>query len=139
MRPESPRFANGAEKTVWDALCAQLGPSDVLLSGLRFTDRAKDYEADVVVLMPGYGVVVVEVKGGSVWRADGEWLQRRGGHDVRIDPADQARACKYALRAYIESDPRWTTARRRVRWIMPSSCRTRTWEPTSPPWTVLGG
>ena len=34
LQPERPRFANGAEQLVWDLLRAQLGPQDVLMSGL---------------------------------------------------------------------------------------------------------
>lgn len=119
LRPESPRFQNGAERTVWQALRDQLGPDDVLLSGLRFTDRTKDYEADAVLLLPGCGIVVVEVKGGSVWRTgDGEWMQAgRGGAGKRISPVRQVRECRYALRTYVENDPRWFAGgRRRVRW-----------------------
>lgn len=74
-RPESPRFQNGTERVVWNRLVEQLGPQDVILSSLRFSDRDKDYEADVVLLLPGVGIVVVEVKGGSVWRTSaGEWM-----------------------------------------------------------------
>jgi hypothetical protein len=116
-RPESPRFASGAERAVWQTLVRQLGDEDVLISGLRFTDRAKDHEADLVLLLPGFGVLVVEVKGGSVWRVDGEWLQSTGAGSRRIDPVRQARGCRYGLRAYVERDPRWSAGgRRRVRW-----------------------
>lgn len=145
-RPEQPRFGSGAERQVWDRLKVQLGPDDVLLAGIRVSDRAKDHEADLVVLMPGGGIVVVEVKGGSVWRAQGEWLQARaGGAGKRIDPVEQARGCRYALRAYVESDSRWyANRRRRVRWahavVLPtarcrrtSRCRTARggWSPTA--------
>ena len=54
-RPERPQFVNGAERHVWQLLHDQLGPEDALISGLRITDRAKDHEADFVVLMPGAG------------------------------------------------------------------------------------
>ena len=117
LRPESPRFANGAERTVWQTLADQLGPDDVLISGFRFTDRSKDFEADLILLLPDFGVLVVEVKGGSVWRVDGEWYQSRGGGTVRIDPVDQVRSCRYGLRTYVERDPRsYAGGRRRVRW-----------------------
>lgn len=116
-RPESPRFANGAEKRVWDVLRTQLGPSEVLISGLRFTDRTKDFEADAVLLLPDFGVVVVEVKGGQVWPVDAGWMQLRGGSPVAISPAKQAMECKYGLRNLVEKDPRWSAGRRRrVRW-----------------------
>jgi hypothetical protein len=117
-RPESPRFSSGAEQRVWQRLYEQLGPNDVIINGFRFSDRAKDYEADTILLLPGFGIVVVEVKGGRVWRVEDEWFQSSGsGSGRRIHPVDQARDCKYALRKYVEEDSRWYAGhRRRVRW-----------------------
>ncbi|MGN6608136.1 MAG: NERD domain-containing protein [Jatrophihabitans sp.] len=142
-RPESPRFQNGAEHKVWQTLRDQLGPSDVLISGLRFTDRSKDHEADLVLLLPGRGVVVVEIKGGSVWRAgDGQWFQSRGPGAAPIDPVSQARGCKYALRDYIEHDRRWSAGgRRRVRWthavVLPNTDLGPDFDaPEAPRWSV---
>lgn len=115
--PEHPRFANQTERHVWTLLRDQLMDDDVLLAGVRVTDRMKDHEADLVVISPGAGVLIVEVKGGSVWRADGEWWQSRGSSRARIDPVGQARGARYALRAYVEADPRWfANGRRRIRW-----------------------
>jgi Nuclease-related domain/UvrD-like helicase C-terminal domain len=142
-RPEQPRFSSGAERQVWDRLKTQLGPEDVLLAGIRVSDRTKDHEADLVVLMPGGGIVVVEVKGGSVWRARGEWFQARGGGSgKRIDPVEQARGCRYALREYVESDSRWYANRRqRVRWahavVLPNCTLPGDFaEPDCPRWMV---
>jgi hypothetical protein len=117
-RPESPRFESGAERRVWQALHDQLAPDDVLISGLRVSDRSKDHEADIVLLLADAGIVVVEVKGGSVWRTGGEWFQATGGGPGRrIDPVNQVLGCRYALRRYVEADPRWRMdGRRRVRW-----------------------
>ena len=116
-RPESPRFASSAERQVWELLRTQLGKDDILLAGVRVTNRKQDYEADIVVLMPDAGVVVVEVKGGSVWRTDGVWRTSRRGAEVTIDPVDQVRGTRYAVREYVEHDPRWSDGgRRRVRW-----------------------
>jgi len=112
--PESPAFANTSERVVWECLRDSLAPDDVLIANLRLTDEAKDYEADLVVLMPGHGILVLEVKGGSVWHDDAGWWVRRNGQPVKVDPVHQARAAKYAIRAYAERDPRWK--RRRVAW-----------------------
>jgi hypothetical protein len=117
LEPERPRFANGAEQQIWDLLRNQLRGEDILLSGLRITDRGKDHEADNIALLPGAGIVVIEVKGGSVWHDGTSWRQHRGGKDVTIDPVTQVRSTKYALRSYVDADPRWRTANnRRTRW-----------------------
>ena len=113
--PESPAFTTASEREVWEHLRDGLGPDDVLMANLRLTDDDKDYEADLVVLMPDIGVLVLEVKGGSVWHDESGWWTKRSGHDTRIHPVDQARDVKYALRRYVEHDLRWGS-RPRVAW-----------------------
>ncbi len=116
-RPEHPRFASGAERQVWDVLREQLNADDILLANIRVTDRKKDYEADIVVLMPDAGAC----------RRRGQRRQRLarrrplahdpGGLPTTVDPVDQARGARYALRDYVERDPRWRRSdRRRIRW-----------------------
>jgi len=85
---EAPEFVTNSEREVWELLVAQLRDEDVVLANVRLTDETKDHEADLVVLMPGAGIVVVEVKGGSVWvdRRTGAWHQRRSRTDIVIDP-----------------------------------------------------
>ncbi|KRF37846.1 nuclease-related domain-containing DEAD/DEAH box helicase [Nocardioides sp. Soil805] len=115
--PESPTFQTTSEELVWERLRDSLGPDDVLLANLRLTDEEKDVEADLVVLMPEVGILVLEVKGGSVHvtpdEADGHawWIQRRGAHR-RITPVDQVRTAKHALKRYVEQHPDGGLARR---------------------------
>jgi len=105
--PEEPRFTTTSEREVWDRLRVGLGADDVLIANFRLTDQDKDYEADLIVLMPELGVLVLEVKGGSVWHDEGGWWVKRSGRDERSWPVDQAREAKHALRRYVEQDPRW--------------------------------
>jgi len=114
--PEHPKFETATEREVWQVLRTRLAPNDVLMANLRLTDEVKDHEADIVVILAGAGVVVVEVKGGSVGVVDGRW--RQSGNDKRtFDPVAQARSTMYAIRDYVESDPRWcSSSRRRIRW-----------------------
>ncbi|MDQ3454626.1 MAG: NERD domain-containing protein [Actinomycetota bacterium] len=113
--PERPSFTTESERMVWRLVREQLPPDAILLANYRVTDRTKDHEADLVVVLPGAGIAVVEVKGRSA-RHDGRyWYIDRGGRPTRMDPVGQARAAKYALRAYVEGDPRWA-GRERVRW-----------------------
>jgi hypothetical protein len=111
---ETPRLANRAERRVFQALVEQLQPNDLVIPGQRVTDHLKDHEVDFVVAIEGAGIVCLEVKGGEVWHDGDGWCQMRGGRQVKIEPVRQAREACYALREYIESDPRWTQGR--LRW-----------------------
>ena len=115
LLPTQPAFVTGSERAVWDLLRRQLGPDDVLLSGQRISDRGKDHEIDVAVAFAGGGIVIVEVKGSTVWCEDGGWWMTRSGTRTRIHPVDQARDAQYALRAWLDKDPRWR-GRRDIRW-----------------------
>jgi len=87
-----------------------------VLANVRLTDEKKDHELDLIVLMPDTGVVVVEVKGSDLRFEQGEWVIGSGTGRRVVHPVDQGRDGKYALRAYIERDPRWKgSSRTRVR------------------------
>ena len=84
---------------------------DVLIANLRLTDGDKDHEADLVVLMPDIGVVVLEVKGGSVCvepdEAEGHvWWTQSSGTRRQIHPVDQARGQSTRSAATSSSTPR---------------------------------
>lgn len=114
--PEDPQFQTTSEGEVWSRLRAQAAEDWTLLANVRLTDEWKDHELDLVVLMPDVGVVVLEVKGGAVSVEGGSWWTGTGKQRREIRPVDQARGGKYALRAYIEADPRWKhSSRTRVR------------------------
>ena len=85
-----------------------------MIPGQRVTDHLKDHEVDFVVAIEGAGIVCLEVKGGEVWHDGESWWQKRGGHEHKIDPVRQAREACYALRDFVEKDPRWT--QHRLRW-----------------------
>lgn len=111
---DTPRLANRAERRVYQALIEQLQPNDLVVAGQRVTDHLKDHEVDFVVAIEGAGIVCLEVKGGEVWHDGHGWRQKRGGRDHSIEPVRQAREACYALRDYIEKDPRWSQGR--LRW-----------------------
>ncbi|OCL37136.1 nuclease [Tessaracoccus lapidicaptus] len=114
--PDEPRFTTSSEEFVWTRLRDALRPEDTLIANHRLTDAAKDYEADLVVVMPGAGVVVVEVKGAGIGCRDGRWFMEREGRRETVDPVAQARDARYAIRDYVESDRRWAdSSRGRVR------------------------
>ncbi|KQZ67142.1 MULTISPECIES: nuclease-related domain-containing DEAD/DEAH box helicase [unclassified Nocardioides] len=113
--PESPVFTTTSEQQVWELLRDTLGDDDVLVANRRLTDETKDHEIDLLVLMPDLGALVLEIKGGSVWREDDKWWITRRGRTAEIHPVDQARGSKYSLRTYVERDPRWGS-RQRIAW-----------------------
>jgi len=140
--PDQPRFANYAERTVFTALVDQLGESDVIVVGQRVTDHAKDHEIDFVVALRGAGIVCLEVKGGEVWHDGSAWRQRRrrDGSIRAIHPVRQVRQARYALRDFVEKDPRWT--QERPRWnhavVFPNSAVGQDFALTDcPRWMVI--
>ena len=119
--PGEPRFTTQSEREVWERLRDTLPADALLLANLRIVDEEKDHESDLVALIPGAGVVVLEVKGGSVWVEDGadgqpQWYVGNGrGGQRRVRPVAQASRSKYAWREYVEKDPRWGS-RGRIAW-----------------------
>ncbi|MGV0635907.1 NERD domain-containing protein [Mycolicibacillus trivialis] len=112
--PDNPRFGSAAERHVHDALLTQLDEQDLIIAGQRVTDHLKDHEIDFVVAIEGAGIICLEVKGGDVWHDGTGWWQRRSGKEYRIEPVRQVREACYALRRFVEGDPRSTA--RRLRW-----------------------
>ena len=139
--PENPRLANDSERLVHKALVGQLGDGDLVIASQRVTDRLKDHEIDFVVAIDGGGIVCVEVKGGEVTHDGAGWLQRkRNGNVDPIEPVRQVRQAHYALRDFIEKDPRWTQGR--VRWnhvvVLPNSSVPADFAlPDCPRWMVI--
>lgn len=111
--PEDPVLQNASEERVWDALLAQLGDGDLVVAGKRVTDHLKDHEVDFLVATER-GIVCLEVKGGEIWHDGTDWIQQRRRGPAVIEPVRQVRESCYALRSFVESDPRWS--RGRVHW-----------------------
>lgn len=140
--PDEPRLGTPTERKVFSVLVEQLGEDDVVIAGQRVTDHDKDHEIDFVVLLEGAGIVCIEVKGGEVWHDGSTWLQRnrKNGHVKTIDPVLQVRQARYALRSFVEADPRWTQAR--PRWnhvvVLPNSELSQDFAlPDCPRWMVI--
>ena len=107
LSPEDPRFKTDSERKVWETLRDTLRPDDTLIASFRLTDTSKDHEADLIVIMPEVGVVIVEVKGAGTALEDGQWSIMRGRYRKEMDPVGQARDSKYSVRHYVETDRRW--------------------------------
>ncbi len=81
-----------------------------MLARTRPAGPAHDGEADLVVLHPEHGLLVIEVKGGEPSRdAQGRWYA--GGRLLERSPFAQAEAAKHDLVRGIEGLPEWPTGR----------------------------
>jgi hypothetical protein len=104
--PAEPDFPEErrAERVVWEALRDQLPDDAALFHSLQLKERNHEYEADLVVVWPGVGIGVIEVKGGQVSFAEGQWRQSggpEGAHDI-ADPVVQAQDACHALHRHLE-------------------------------------
>ncbi|MGN6088953.1 MAG: NERD domain-containing protein [Actinomycetales bacterium] len=142
LHPAQPTFEHPTERMVCEALCAGLPDGSVVVANQRMSDRKGDLEADLVAVVPGLGIAVLEVKGGRVeYDPDRGWLQTGGGvRGKEIDPVSQARRAMYALRSYLDRQPAW--GRRRTRWedlvVLPASDYAPDWQlPELPRWALV--
>ncbi|MBD1583256.1 nuclease-related domain-containing DEAD/DEAH box helicase [Pseudoalteromonas sp. S16_S37] len=69
-------------------------------------NRQGDGEADFILLLPKIGVLILEVKGGSITLENGTWYttDRFKAKHVIKDPFVQAKDSKYALLAYLNKE-----------------------------------
>lgn len=138
--PADPTYESHAERLFAETLREQLPDDAVLVCGQVFSDRKEDREADVIVAWPGFGIAVIEVKGGSVSLRDGEWRQHGGGIDKRIRPVEQAKVCKYLMRDYLRKDGRWTAGDPRMAHLVALPTTTLSADfaaPDAPRWLVI--
>jgi hypothetical protein len=96
-----------AEIVVYDALRTGLPDDWVFLHSLwlKTHPRKLDAEADFVLITPS-SVLVLEVKGGIVWRDEKGWhnadLRGKEERPLAEGPFDQARGAMYAMKKHLE-------------------------------------
>lgn len=103
IHPVSPDFASAAEQEVWQHLREQLPENAVLIAGQRVTAGGEEIEADLLVLWPGFGIAVIEVKGGRISLREGRWYQgdRTGERELKKSPIAQAQQAKHQIIDYL--------------------------------------
>jgi len=109
-----------SERIIFDAIRQQLLPGEEMLERVRFSDsRHGDVEADALIFIPNAGVAVIEIKGGLVTYSDGQWtLSDENGNSRRINPVEQGRKAKHALRRYLERQTEWQLGLIRSEWFV---------------------
>lgn len=107
--PENPVYGHASERVIVDLLRDQLSEDSLIVVGQRVSTAEKEHEVDILVAMPGAGIVAIEVKAGQIAvEPDGRWVQGSGTKTFTIDPVTQCRDALYALRGYVSGDPRWS-------------------------------
>ena len=105
-----------AERRLYEMFRAQLSVEWTVFHHVPWQIRdlrgdARDGEADFVIVHPEHGILVLEVKGGSI-RYDGEsgrWYSNT--YQIK-DPFDQVRDCMYSLLRVLQEQPYWHS-----RWV----------------------
>jgi hypothetical protein len=92
------------EYAVWKALRTALPDDAVLLHGVKVLDGPNGRELDFVVVWPGVGVGVIEVKGGTVWSDEHDvwWMERAGKKKQIENPMAQVETARHALHRFLE-------------------------------------
>ncbi len=111
--PAHPVYGHPSEEKVVKLLRDQLSDDSLIVVGQRVSTEEKEHEVDILVAMPGAGIVAMEVKAGQIEVVNGQWWQGSGGKRHPIDPVSQCRDALYALRGYVCADPRWPVPHQR--------------------------
>jgi superfamily I DNA/RNA helicase len=102
-----------AERELFAAFRNKVSDRRTVLAGVNWIytnqrGQGRTAEADFVVLDPDHGMLVIEVKGGTVGHdaQSGRWYSiSRGGHDNTIkDPVGQARRAFFDLHGQLQSE-----------------------------------
>lgn len=106
---------NAAERDVVVALRDQTPHAWAVVPSVRWAKKnergyVSDGEADVVVLAPGLGMLVVEVKGSREFRVtESGWQRKEGGSWLTLDrsPVDQATSNAHELKRLLCEEHHW--------------------------------
>jgi hypothetical protein len=130
--PQRPRWApdsSPAEQTLWRWCVGQLPDRVLVLPQVAMTvgasGRVEEAEADLVLLDPEHGLIVVEVKGGTLaYDANrAVWRRSEGGSREVRNPVNQAKRARSVLRHALESRG-VSTATLAMRWVVATpDCR----------------
>ncbi len=118
-RSRRSRSRPNVEETFLNTIREQLQLGEVAVPNVRFTDaRHGDVEADLLVFFPGAGVAVIEIKGGEVSLEGTQWVTKSGTYKRRINPVEQARRARHAMRSFLDKQPEWPYGLIRSVWFV---------------------
>lgn len=100
MQPYHLEIGAAAETKVQDALSNLQLPWQIFdsVEWRNLLDNGGEQigESDIVVFNPNFGIIVIEIKAGSVYVVEGKW-RYASGRVMKSSPFSQARRNKYAL------------------------------------------
>lgn len=100
--PQEPEFTSktAAEQKVWEILRRDLPDDALLFHSVQLRHQRAEHEIDLLVLLPGVGVAVIEVKGGLISVENGTWYQSgaKDKHPLKESPMAQVQSASHALR-----------------------------------------
>ena len=85
--------SNREERLVVEFLLEALDDSWYLYPGFRMREHQQDFESDILLVSPHFGVGIVEVKGGNIHIDAGRWVNTPDGSD----PVTQAVSNSYRV------------------------------------------
>lgn len=107
VRPSASDTVSQAERDVLDALATLPDGWQVIHSLWLKTHRIKLHAEADFVLVSDRAILILEVKGGNVWRDEAGWnFQSKSGRSKNTKPEgpfDQARGAYYALGGHLET------------------------------------
>ncbi|HWG94746.1 MAG TPA: NERD domain-containing protein [Mycobacteriales bacterium] len=124
------------EWDVWDRLRRDLPDGAVLLCGVKVPHGPSGRQIDFLVLWPGVGIGVVEVKGGTVsCDGDGRWTSHRAGRSRAVEnPMHQVETVRHELHRFLrDSGYAAASARTQHLVVLPHSRLPKDFDPTSCP------
>jgi hypothetical protein len=128
------------EWQVWDQLRRELPDEVTLLHGVKVPSGPNGRELDFLVLWPGVGIAVLEVKGGAVsCDADDRWWSSRDGKRKPIEnPMAQVETARHELHRFLE-ERRLPAARARTQHlvVLPHTSVPQDFDPTECPRTQV--
>lgn len=85
---------------MWEVLRRDLPDDALLFHSVQLRHQRAEHEIDLLVLLPGVGVAVIEVKGGLISVENGTWYQSgaKDKHPLKESPMAQVQSASHALR-----------------------------------------
>lgn len=116
LRPEFPNFQSKGEKLVWEILKNELPNNSTIFQNQKLSLFGRSMEIDTFIVMPGHGMVCIEVKGGQVeLLPDGYIKTNYHGTTETVNPEKQCDEYISALKNAVKNNSELVNPR--IAWL----------------------